>query len=164
MLQKRLKIKEKEKSQKIFNILYFIASIIALFTTGLDFRYGWSYIPLWLVIVAACIMVSGFIMSLIVMKQNSYSSRVIEIQKDQKLIDTGLYSVVRHPMYLSALLIFCPMPLILGSFYVFIPFVIFVPSLLIMRIINEEKFLKNNLNGYMKYSQTVKYRLIPFVW
>ena len=109
-------------------------------------------------------MVSGFIMSLIVMRQNSYSSRVIEIQKDQKLIDTGLYSVVRHPMYLSALLIFCPMPLILGSFYVFIPFVIFVPSLLIMRIINEEKFLKNNLNGYMKYLQTVKYRLIPFVW
>ena len=93
-------------------------------------------------------MISGFFLSFIVLKQNSYASRVIEIQKDQKIIDTVLYSVIRHPLYLSTLLIFCPMPLVLGSFYAFICVVIFTPTLLVIRIINEEKVLKSDLMGY----------------
>lgn len=164
LLQKRLKIKEKEKAQRIFNILYIIIFIITLIITGLDFKYHWSIVPVWLVIVATGIMISGFFMAFIVLKQNSYASRVVEIQEGQKVIDVGLYSVVRHPMYLSALIFFCPMPLVLGSLYAFIIPVILAPFLLLIRIINEEKVLKNNLNGYKEYVKKVKYRLIPFVW
>jgi len=164
LLQKRLKIKEKEKAQRIFNILYIIIFIITLIITGLDFKYHWSIVPVWLVIVATGIMISGFFMVFIVLKQNSYASRVVEIQEGQKVIDVGLYSVVRHPMYLSALIFFCPMPLVLGSLYAFIIPVILAPFLLLIRIINEEKVLKNNLNGYKEYVKKVKYRLIPFVW
>jgi protein-S-isoprenylcysteine O-methyltransferase Ste14 len=164
LLQKRLKIKEKEKAQRIFNILYIIIFIITLIITGQDFKYHWSIVPVWLVIVATGIMISGFFMAFIVLKQNSYASRVVEIQEGQKVIDVGLYSVVRHPMYLSALIFFCPMPLVLGSLYAFIIPVILAPFLLLIRIINEEKVLKNNLNGYKEYVKKVKYRLIPFVW
>jgi protein-S-isoprenylcysteine O-methyltransferase Ste14 len=164
LLQKRLKIKEKEKAQRIFNILYIIIFIITLIITGLDFKYHWSIVPVWLVIVATGIMISGFFIAFIVLKQNSYASRVVEIQEGQKVIDVGLYSVVRHPMYLSALIFFCPMPLVLGSLYAFIIPVILAPFLLLIRIINEEKVLKNKLNGYKEYVKKVKYRLIPFVW
>jgi len=164
LLQKRLKIKEKEKTQKIFNIYYYITATFTLIISGLDFRFQWSNIPICLVITSAAIMIFGFIISFIVMKQNIYASRVIEIQKGQKLIDTGLYSVVRHPMYLSAIIIFCPMPLVLGSFYAFIMIVIIVPLLLLIRILNEEKVLKHYLNGYEEYMKKVKYRLIPFIW
>ena len=164
LLQKRLKTKEKEKTQRIFNILYIITFIITLIITGLDFKYHWSIVPVWLVIVATGIMICSYFMLLLVLKQNSYASRVVEIQKGQKVIDIGLYSVVRHPMYLSALIFFCPMPLVLGSLYAFIIPVILAPFLLLIRIINEEKVLKNNLNGYKEYVKKVKYRLIPFVW
>lgn len=164
LLQKRLKIKEKDKSQRIFNVLYYIGIIITLIITGLDFKYRWSVVPLWLVIVATGIMISGFFMAFIALKQNRYASRVVEIQEGQKIIDFGLYSVVRHPMYLSALFLFCPMPLVLGSWYAFIIPVIVAPFLLVIRIINEEKVLKNDLNGYEDYMKKVKYRLLPFIW
>ena len=109
-------------------------------------------------------MISGLIISFIVMKQNSYASRTIEIQKNQKIISTGLYSIVRYPMYLSALLIYYPVPLILGSFYAFILPAIFIPFLLIIRILNEEKVLMNELSEYKDYMKKVKHRLIPFIW
>ena len=102
-------------------------------------------------------------MNLIVLKQNSYASHLVEIQEDQKLIETGLYSIVRHPMYSAYFIIFFFSPLVLGSFYALIP-ALFIPLLLAMRILNEEKILKKGLNGYILYMQKVKYRLIHFIW
>jgi protein-S-isoprenylcysteine O-methyltransferase Ste14 len=164
LLQKRGRTKEREKSQRIFSILFAISFIISLIITGMDFRYHWSTVPLWLVIFAAGIMISGYCMICLVLKQNRYASRVIEIQEGQRVIDVGLYSVVRHPMYLFATIYFCSMPLVLGSWYAFIIPVIVAPVLLVIRIINEEKVLKNDLNGYEDYMKKVKYRLLPFIW
>jgi len=163
LIQKRMKMKEKEKTQKIYVILSIITFIITFTIPGLDFKYHWSNVPVWLVMIATVIMICGYFMFFIVMKQNSYASRVIEIQKGQKVIDTGLYSVVRHPMYLSALILFGISPLALGSFYALIP-MLFIPFLLVIRILNEEKVLKNNLNGYEEYMKKIKYRVIPFIW
>ncbi len=164
LLQKRLKNQENEKTQKIFNLIFRITAIIAIIISGLDYRFQWSNVSIWLVIASSTIMIFGFILSFVVMKQNRYASRVIETQKRQKLIDTGLYSVIRHPMYLSAILIFCPTPLVLGSFYAFILCIIIIPFLFVIRIMNEEKVLQQNLMGYTEYMKKVKYRLIPFIW
>ncbi len=164
LLHKRMNLKEKQKTQRIFNILASTIVISAFIIAGLDFRFHWSDVPVWLVIVAAGIMFSGNYLSIIVLKQNTYASRVIEIQDGQKLIDSGLYSILRHPMYLSGILIFCPIPLILGSFYGFILLIIFLPILFIVRIMNEEEVLKMDLDGFKEYMQKVKYRLIPYVW
>lgn len=165
LLQKRTNFEEKEKTQRIFNILVWILAIILiLIIPGFVFRFHWSHVPVWLVIVASTIMLFGFIMVVIVMKQNIYTSRTIEIQEGQKLIDSGLYSIVRHPMYLFGLIVICSMPLILGSVYAFIPLIIFCPLLFIIRILNEEKVLKDNLNGYKEYMEKVKYRLIRYIW
>ena len=150
--------------KQIFNLIFRITVIITLITSGLDYRFQWSNISILLVITSATIIIFGFILSFVVMKQNSYASRVIEIQKGQKIIDTGLYSIIRHPMYLSAVLIFCPTPLVLGSFYAFILCIIIIPFLFVIRILNEEKVLQQNLIGYTKYMKKVKYRLIPFIW
>ena len=109
-------------------------------------------------------MISGYFMICMVLKQNRYASRVVEIQEGQRVVDIGLYSVVRHPMYLFASIFFCSMPLVLGSFYAFIIPLLVAPTLLIIRIINEEKVRKNDLNGYDDYMKKVKYRLLPFVW
>jgi protein-S-isoprenylcysteine O-methyltransferase Ste14 len=165
LLQKRTYFKEKEKTQRTFNILVWMLAIIAiLIIPGLDFRHHWSHIPVWLVIVASTIMLIGFIMVVIVMKQNIYTSRAVEIQEDQKLIDSGLYLIVRHPMYLFGLIVICSTPLILGSVYAFMLMMIFCPLLFIIRILNEEKVLKDNLVGYKEYMEKVRYRLIPLVW
>lgn len=164
LLQKRLRIKEKEKTQQIFNILYSVLFITTLIISGLDFKYHWSVVPLWLVIVATGMMTSSFFMVLMVMKQNRYASRVIEIQNGQKVIDSGLYSFVRHPMYLFATIFFCSIPLVLGSFYALILLLMLTPFVLTIRIINEEKVLENDLNGYKEYMNKVKHRLIPFIW
>jgi protein-S-isoprenylcysteine O-methyltransferase Ste14 len=163
LLQKRIKTNEKEKSQKIYLVLSIITILITFIVPGLDFKNHWSQIPDWLVIVATVIMILGYYMFFMVMKQNRYASRVIEIQKGQKVIDFGLYSIVRHPMYLAATILFCSIPIILGSLYGLIP-VFLIPLLLIIRILNEEKVLKENLNGYSEYMKKVKYRLIPFIW
>ena len=163
LLQKRMKTKEKEEIQKVYLSLSIVICILTFAIPGLDFRYQWSEVPGWLVILATGIMIGGYFMFFTVMKQNSYASRVIEIQKGQKLIDTGLYGVVRHPMYLAATLMYGVMPLVLGSYWGLIP-VILLPLLLVIRILNEEKVLKNNLPGYEEYMKKVKYRLIPFIW
>jgi len=163
LMQKRMKVQEKEKTQKIYVVLSIIVFIITYAIPGLDFKYHWSNVPLWLVMVATVIMIVGYFMFFLVMKQNSYASRVIEIQKGQKLIDTGLYSVVRHPMYFSALILFCFSTLVLGSYYALIPMML-IPLLLVIRILNEEKVLKNNLMGYEAYMKKIKYRLIPLIW
>jgi len=163
LLEKRIKTKEREKTQKAYVVLSIFAFFIAFIIPGLDFKYHWSDVPFWLVIVSTIAMVSGYIMFFIVMRQNSYASRVIEIQEGQKVIDSGLYSVVRHPLYLAAIIIYFSIPLLLGSFYALVP-TSFIPILLIFRIINEEKVLIKDLQGYKEYMEKVRFRLIPFIW
>lgn len=163
LLQKRLDNKEKEKAQRgvvASSGLIFLAGFIV---SALDFRFGWSNVPLPLVIAAAVVFLAGYGMYAEVMRENAYLSRTIEVQENQKVIDTGLYGIVRHPMYLATLLMFLPLSLILGSLWGLIPFA-FYPAVIILRILNEEKILSAGLEGYDAYRGRVKYRLIPFVW
>lgn len=163
LLVKRLKTKEKEKTQKAYQLFSIIVCLVTFIVPGLDFRFNWSEVPFLVVLISTLLMISGYLMFFIVMKQNTYASRVIEIQDEQKLIDTGLYSYVRHPMYLAGILLFGFAPLVLGSFYALIPMV-FIPVLLVIRIKNEEKILIDGLKGYDQYMKNVKYRLLPFIW
>ena len=163
LLTRRLKTKEKEKTQKTYQVLSIIVCLVAFIVPGLDFRFNWSNVPLSVVLISVSIMMSAYLMFFIVMEQNTYASRVIEIQDEQKLINTGLYSFIRHPMYLAGTILFGFAPLVLGSFYSLIP-MIFIPVLLGIRIKNEEKLLINGLKGYEQYMKKVKYRLLPFIW
>jgi protein-S-isoprenylcysteine O-methyltransferase Ste14 len=163
LLKKRMKMKEREKSQRVYLILSIAVFIITYIVPGLDYRFQWSDVPIIIIILSTCIVLVGYLMFFMVMKQNSYASRIVEIQTGQKLIDTGLYAVVRHPMYSAAIILYGFSPLVLGSFYALIPMV-FIPVLLIIRIINEEKVLINGLKGYDSYMKKVKYRLFPFIW
>ena len=163
LLEKRINIKERRKAQKKYvrvSMLFFVAAFIL---PGLDFRFGWSDVPDWLVILSLIIMITGYAGFIVVMLQNRYASRVIEIQANQKVIDSGLYSIVRHPMYLSAIILYMSSPVVLGSFYGLIPMA-FLPFLLAFRTLNEEEMLKKELPGYVEYMQKVKYRMVPFVW
>lgn len=164
LLRKRLGSGENEKIQRIFNLLYRLTGVVIMVLSGLDYRFGLSELPLPTIIGSAVIMVFGFSLSGVVMHQNRFASRTIEIQKGQKVIDTGLYSVIRHPMYLAGLLLYCPMALVLDSFYVFILALILTPLLLVIRILNEEKVLKERLEGYEEYMRKVPYRIIPLIW
>lgn len=163
LLEKRMNTKEKETEQKQYVKLSMLFYLAAYIMPGFDFRYQWSDVPFWLVITALVVMILGYSMFIVVMIQNRYASRVIEIQQEQKLIDTGLYSVVRHPMYTAAIILFLSSCLVLGSYYSLIP-MLFLPFLLAFRIVNEEKVLKSGLPGYAEYIEKVKYRLIPFIW
>ncbi|HSO85916.1 MAG TPA: isoprenylcysteine carboxylmethyltransferase family protein [Draconibacterium sp.] len=163
LLEKRINIKEREDAQKKYLKLSLILFVVAYIIPGLDFRFHWSDVPMWLVLVALVIMICGYIMFIVVMMQNRYASRVIEIQHEQKLIDTGLYSVVRHPMYLAATILYVASTLVLGSYYALIPMLL-VPFLLALRINNEEKVLLKGLPGYEAYLKKVKYRMIPLIW
>jgi protein-S-isoprenylcysteine O-methyltransferase Ste14 len=163
LLEKRVNLKEKEEEQKKYIKLSIFLYIMAYIIPGLDFRFGWSEVPAWLVWISLVIMESGYAMFMAVMMQNRYASRIIEIQKEQKLIDTGLYSVVRHPMYLAATILYLASSLVLGSWYTLIPMAL-LPFLLGYRIVNEEKVLLKGLPGYDKYKEKVKYRIIPYVW
>ena len=163
LLEKRLQNKEKETTQKGVIALSGLMFIGGFVLSALDFRFGWSYVPLWLTITAAVIFLAGYGMYAEVMRENAYLSRAVEVQEGQKVVDTGLYGVVRHPMYLATLLMFLPMPLILQSFWGLIPFAIY-PFAIVARILNEEKVLISGLEGYEEYKNKVKYRLIPFIW
>ena len=163
LLEKRLDGKEKEKAQRGVVALSGLIFPAGFVISSLDFRFGWSSVPTYLVITASVIFLAGYGMYAEVMRENAYLSRTVEIQEGQELISTGLYSVVRHPMYLATLLMFLPIPLILGSFYGLIPFAAY-PAVIVTRIINEEKLLENGLSGYAEYKKKVKYRLIPFVY
>ena len=163
LLEKRLANREKERAQKGVvgvSALMFLGGFIL---SAIDFRYGWSSVPLWLTITAAVIFLVGYALYAEVLRENAYLSRTVEVQEGQKVIDTGLYGVVRHPMYLATLLMFLPMPIVLGSFWGLIPFAIY-PVAIIIRIINEEKVLSEGFDGYSEYRKKVKYRLIPFIW
>lgn len=163
LLEKRMKFREKEKEQKLFVKISTCMLLIGFLVPGFDYRFNWSIMPLWVVLIAVVVLLGGYFLFFQVVRQNSYASRVIEIQKEQKLIDKGLYSVVRHPMYLSTTVIYLAMPLVLGSFYALIPIVLFL-AVMPIRILNEEKVLMKGLKGYKQYMKRVRYRMIPFVW
>jgi protein-S-isoprenylcysteine O-methyltransferase Ste14 len=163
LLEKRLDGKEKEKSQRGVVALSGLMFPIGFVLSALDFRFGWSLVPEWLSIAAAVLFIGGYGMYAEVMRENAYLSRTVEVQSGQKVIDTGLYGIVRHPMYLATLFMFLPIPLILGSLWGLIPFALY-PVIIVARILNEEKVLTEQLDGYAEYKQKVRYRLIPFVW
>ena len=163
LLAKRLHTKEKEAAQKKvvgFSALQFLLSFLL---ASLDFRFGWSHLPTALVIGASIVLLLSYGMYAEVMRENAYLSRTVEVQEGQKLIDTGLYGIVRHPMYTSTVLLFLSIPLVLGSlpsFLVMLPY----PLLLVQRIKNEETVLEAGLAGYKEYKQKVKFRLLPLIW
>ena len=163
LLRKRLDNKEKERSQRGVIALSGLIFPLGFVLSALDFRFGWSKVPLWLVITASVLFLVGYVGYAEVMRENAYLSRTVEVQEGQRVISTGLYGIVRHPMYLATLLMFLPIPLILGSFFGLIPFALY-PVIIIIRILNEEKILTEGLEGYSEYKFKVKYRLIPFIW
>jgi protein-S-isoprenylcysteine O-methyltransferase Ste14 len=163
LLEKRLNSKEKEKTQQGVIALSGLIFPIGFVLSALDFRFGWSRVPLWVVITASILFLLGYGTYAEVMRENTYLSRTVEVQEGQKVIDTGLYGIVRHPMYAATLLMFLPLPLILGSFWGLIPFALY-PAVIIIRILSEEKVLCAALSGYAEYKNKVKYRLIPFIW
>lgn len=163
LLEKRLNHKEKEMTQRGVVALSGLMFLGGFILSALDFRFGWSSVPLWLVIVSSGLFLAGYGMYAEVMRENAYLSRTVEVQEGQTVISTGLYGVVRHPMYLATLLMFLPLPLILGSFWGLIPLGIY-PVVIVTRILNEEKVLTRELGGYAEYKEKVKYRLIPWVW
>ncbi len=163
LLKKRLDGKEKENTQKgvvAFSALIFLGGFIV---AGLDFRFGWSNVPTVVQIIASALFLASYVLYAEVMRENAYLSRTIEVQENQKAIDTGLYRIVRHPMYMATILLFLMIPLILGSWYSFVIFLSF-PVIIALRIKNEEQVLTEQLEGYAEYKQKVKYKVIPFIW
>jgi protein-S-isoprenylcysteine O-methyltransferase Ste14 len=163
LLRKRLDGKEKQATQKGVLALSGLMFPAGFVVSALDFRHGWSTVPMWAVIVASVAFLIGYAMYAEVMRENAYLSRTIEVQENQTVISTGLYGVVRHPMYAATLLMFFPLPLILGSFWGLCAFSLY-PVILVIRIRNEEAVLREQLDGYADYLTKVKYRLIPFIW
>ena len=163
LLRKRLNNKEQENTQKgvvAASLLMFLAGFE---TAGLSFRFGWLVLPKWVSIAASVIFLIGYAMYAEVLRENEYLSRTVEVQEEQKVIDTGLYGVVRHPMYTSTILMFCFAPLVLGSVISFVIFLVY-PVIIAARIGNEEKVLEQGLKGYTDYKKKVKFRLMPFIW
>ncbi len=163
LLKKRIDAKEKETAQSTIVKLSGLMFVLGFVVSALDFRFGWSSVPAWLVIVASVAFLIGYLGYAEVLRENAYLSRTIEVQDGQTVISTGLYGIVRHPMYLATLFMFLPIPLILGSFWGLIPLAFYIP-LIIARIIGEEKLLKRELSGYEDYTKKVRYRLVPFIW
>ena len=163
LLQSRLDVKEKEKTQKYVIIYSGLMFILGFIVAGLNYRFSWIMIPNIVVIIASILFIISYILYAEVLRENTYLSRTIKVQKDQKVVDTGLYGIVRHPMYSVTIILFLTMPLILGSIISFIIFLIY-PFIIYRRINNEERVLEKELKGYKEYKRKVKYRLIPFVW
>jgi len=162
-LERRTKAKEKEKQQIQIAILSTIIFLAGFILPGLDQRFSWSEMPAYISISADIVILLGYLIIFIVFRQNSYASRIIEVDEEQKVISTGLYAIVRHPMYVGVLIMYIPTPLALGSYWGLIPFA-FLPLSLALRILNEEKVLSENLKGYKAYCQKTRYRLIPYIW
>ena len=163
LLEKRLKNKEVESDQKQVIGLSLIMFIAGFLLSAFDFRFQWTSVSMIIVVVASVILLVSYGLYAEVMRENAYLSRTVEIQEEQKVIDTGLYGIVRHPMYFSTVLLFLSIPLVLGSYIGFAIFLCY-PFLLVKRIKNEEEVLEKGLKGYDKYKEKVKWRLIPFVW
>jgi protein-S-isoprenylcysteine O-methyltransferase Ste14 len=163
LLKKRLNTKEKESEQKSVVAMSGIMFIAAFVVAGLNYRYGWTVMPSWAVWSAVALFLLSYAMYAEVMRENAYLSRTIEVQEGQTVIETGLYGIVRHPMYSATILLFLSMPLVLGSLPSSVIMLVYIP-LIVKRIKNEEKVLLAGLDGYEAYCGKVKYRLLPFVW
>lgn len=163
LLAKRLNAKEKEREQSLVVKLSGLMFIIGFVVSGLGVRFNWFRLPLWVSLVASGLFAFAYIIYAEVLRENTFLSRTIEVQDGQTVIDTGLYGIVRHPMYSATLILFLSMPLILGSIYSFIVFLAY-PFIIVKRIKNEEAVLEKELAGYSDYKKRVKYRLIPFIW
>ena len=163
LLRKRLNMKEEQEEQKGVIFLSGLMFLAAFILAGLNYRYQWYVLPLWISSVAAAIFLMGYLLFAEVLRENAYLSRTVEVQEDQKVIDTGLYGIVRHPMYMSTLILFLAMPLILGSPFSFIIMLLYIP-IIGVRMKNEEKVLEEGLEGYTEYKNRVRYRVIPFIW
>ena len=162
-LAKRLDAKEKQAAQKgvlAFAGLMFIGGFVV---AGLDYRFGWSNMPRGVVIAGVVVFLLSYLLYAEVMRENAYLSRTIEVQEGQKVVSTGLYGIVRHPMYTTTIFLFLAIPVILGSWYALLIFA-FYPAIIIVRLKDEEQLLTRELDGYAEYKQKVKYRLFPFVW
>lgn len=163
LLEKRLQAKEKESEQSMVIKLSGLMFLTGFIVAGLDYRFGWIVLPKQVPVIAAVLFLLAYLIYAEVLRENTYLSRVIEVQENQKVIDTGLYGIVRHPMYSATILLFLAMPLVLGSVISFVIFLAY-PLIIAKRIRNEEQVLEAELEGYREYKQKVKYRMIPFVW
>ena len=162
-LEKRLDVKEKRSAQqgvvKLSGLMFIVGFVVA----GLDFRFGWSQMPKAVTVAAAVLFLLAYLLYAEVMRENAYLSRTIKVEEGQTVVSTGLYGIVRHPMYMATLLLFLVMPLVLGSWWALIPFA-FYPAIIISRLKDEEELLTRELAGYEEYKEKVKYRIIPFIW
>ena len=163
LLRKRLNVKEKENEQKQVILLSGLMFLAGFIIAGLNYRYNWIVVPNTVVIISSIIFIIAYILYAEVLRENTYLSRTIEVQENQKVIDTGLYGIVRHPMYAVTILLFLSMPLVLGSVISFVIFLVY-PFIIAKRIKNEEKVLEKELTGYSEYKKKVKYKVIPFIW
>ncbi|MBQ6997676.1 MAG: isoprenylcysteine carboxylmethyltransferase family protein [Oscillospiraceae bacterium] len=162
-LKKRLDVKEKQGTQKGVVAVSGLMFIVGFVVAGLDFRFSWSYVPTWVTVAASVLFLIAYALYAEVMRENAYLSRTIKVEQGQKVVDTGLYGIVRHPMYAVTVLLFLMMPLVLGSWYALIAFGTY-PAAIVVRLKDEEALLTKELPGYEKYKQKVKWRLLPFVW
>ena len=163
LLRKRLNAKEKENEQKLVVKLSGLMFLVGFIIAGLNYRYSWIVLPNIVVIISSIVFIISYILYAEVLRENAYLSRTIEVQENQKVIDTGLYGVVRHPMYAVTILLFLSMPLVLGSIISFAIFLVY-PFIIAKRIKNEEEVLEKELKGYSDYKKRVKYKMIPFIW
>ena len=163
LLRKRLDAKEQEAEQKTVVKLSGLIFIVSFVVAGLNWRFGWCVLPDWAVWVATGVFLVSYLLYAEVLRENTYLSRTIEVQENQKVIDTGLYGIVRHPMYMATTVLFLAMPLVLASPISFFIMLGYIP-VIAKRIKNEEKVLEDGLEGYSDYMKKVKYRILPFIW
>ena len=163
LLKKRLNAKEKEAEQSLVIKLSGLMFVLGFVAAGLNFRFQWIVLPEWVSWAATVAFLLSYLLYAEVLRENTYLSRTIEVQENQKVIDTGLYGIVRHPMYSATIILFLSMPLVLGSLISFVVFLAY-PIIISKRIRNEEKVLEEGLTGYAEYKKKVKYRVIPFLW
>lgn len=163
LLESRLNAKEKQADQSLVVKLSGLMFLVGFIVAGLDFRFGWFPLPKGVSVGAAVVFLIAYVLYAEVLRENTYLSRTIEVQENQKVIDTGLYGIVRHPMYFATVLLFLVMPLVLGSLISFVIFLAY-PFIIAKRIKGEEQFLERELAGYKEYKEKVKYRLLPFIW
>lgn len=163
LLGRRMKMREERKEQRKIIQVSYIVFLLAYLLPGFDIRLGWSNMPAWISIAAAVVMFLSYLLVFRTMQINSFLSRVIEVAENQRVIDTDVYGIVRHPMYVGMVVLYVISPIVLGSWWAIIPALVIIP-VIIFRILDEEKALEQELPGYVEYKQKVKYRLIPFVW
>ena len=163
LLRKRLNAKEEESEQKTVILFSGIMFLAAFILAGLSFRFGWRMLPFGVSIAAALVFLAAYVLYAEVLRENTYLSRTVEVQENQKVIDTGLYGIVRHPMYMATVILFLAMPLVLGSVLSFLVMLCYIP-IIVKRIRNEEQVLEKGLPGYREYKKKVRYRLIPGIW